>query len=169
VSLATNVSYKAKERRSKQVRWQSLDLKADQSLPVTSAAGNGRSWSEQQDEIPIVSPRHRPRVEATASPIFISPTPASTKPSSRSSTHHDAPNSQKRSRRRSTRNNKSSSMGRQDMHVLPESAYVPPHLRNRTALATTVEEIAATLATKDSSTMSTKSRTGRAGKAHSSL
>jgi hypothetical protein len=162
----TNNSHKAKERKSRQVRWQPLDLEAIHPMLGASAAGNERSWSEQQGEVPIVS---LPRAEAAASPLSVSPSPASTKPATRNSLHHTAPNSQKKPRRRSNRN-KNNLESKQDMLVLPESAYVPPHLRNRNRAApiTATGKTATNPATNGSSTISPNSKLGRNGKAQSS-
>jgi hypothetical protein len=164
----TDSSHKAKERKSRHVNWQTLDLEAIHPVPGASAAGNERSWSEQQGEVPIVN---LPRAEAAASPLLISPSPASTKPATHNSLHHSAPNSQKKPRRRSNRN-KNNLESKQDMLVLPESAYVPPHLRNRNrnraAPITATEKTATNTVTNGSSNISPNSKVGRNGKAQSS-
>lgn len=148
-----------------------MDLEAVEDLPVTSIVGDGRSWSEQQVDFAIVNKRQqrqpRDKVKDANSNISNDPNPA--QPTATANTPKNAHAPSKRSRKLHSKNKKKEAKD-DDMDTLPQSAYVPPHLRKRTIAPAVANETGAGVVAgiaNAASTASLKSGTAHTDKAQS--
>jgi hypothetical protein len=161
--FATNILKKAHQRKSKAVHWQPLNLEGVQDPPQALIV-NSDTHLAHQAAIPIVSPHP----QLGSNPHRSSNRRTSTATSPLDSANKDAQSPKKKPRKRYQRR-KNSNVKDKTMGTLPQSAYIPPHLRKRaTPAADTTNGKNETSIANGSTAASEKSKEGPLEKLHSS-